>query len=79
MAGTVFDVVIRTAFGLALIAGGVAILIAASKPDIMPSVQQGNLIVGPALICVGLTVTFWPLAKYFHGLGESDPNKKDHI
>jgi hypothetical protein len=79
MAAKVFLRVLRTLIGLALVAGGVAIFITAAKPDLMPSVQQGNLIAGPALVCIGLTVACWPVAKYFHGFGGSDPDKKDRI
>jgi uncharacterized membrane protein len=79
MAWKVLAVVFRTVIGLALVAGGVALLAIASKPDLMPSVQQGNMIIGPALICIGLSATFWPIAKYFHGIGPSGPNKRDHI
>ena len=50
MAGKVFAVVARTVIGLALVAAGVALLAIASKPGLMPSVQQGNMIVGPALM-----------------------------
>jgi hypothetical protein len=79
MAGRVFVVVLRTVIGLALVTGGVAIFITAAKPGLMPSVQQGDLIVGPALVCIGLTAAFWPVAKYFHGLGEPDPDKQEDV